>query len=503
MPVNNQKKPVKKAAPKKVAAKSIKKKQQPTGFKRFVTARNAFIALAVVLVVSYVLGVYAAFTTSIIPGKYIGFGFLLSFVITIGIVYALIKRGPKAKYAKSVVVVAVLGIIANLVLFNVGTSTRQFINSLSESDSSQMVEYAIVGLKSEKVKLATSGLSIAVQERDNTEPVKQGIANHMSTPRITAVPSAADGIVALQQHTSPTALYTMAYLTDLKERSNNELYLQLEILATFKVKVTSSEAANADVTKPYIVYISGLDTYGAIDTTSRSDVNIMAVVNPRSHEILFVNTPRDYYVQLNGTTGLKDKLTHAGLYGVDMSVKTLENLYKVDINYNVKINFTSLEKVVDALGGIDVYSEYNFSSQGYSFAVGKNSLNGKQALAFSRERYSFDGGDRTRGQNQMRVLAAIINKLSQPSVIVNYQNVLSAMSGLFQTNMSSDTTASLVRTQLNDAAKWTTSSMSVDGTGASEPTYSMGSQRLYVMVPNQASVDAAKAAINATLARTK
>lgn len=494
------KKPSTAAKPRTTAKRAQSAKKAPT---RFFTAKHVFIGVAVLVAVTYILGVYAAFTTSIIPGKYLGVGFLLSFAATVGIVYALVKRGPGARYSRLIMVAAVLGIIANIFLFSVGTSTRQFIDSLSGSGSSRTVEYAIVGLKSEKVKLATQGLSIAVQEPDNNDPVKQGIRQHMSSPVISSVPSAADGIVALQNRTVPTALYTSAYLTDLKERSNNELYQQLEILATFKVTLDDSESANADVTKPFIVYISGLDTYGAINTTSRSDVNIMAVVNPRSHEILFVNTPRDYYVQLNGTTGIKDKLTHAGLYGVDMSVKTLEDLYNVDINYNVKINFTSLEKVVDALGGVDVYSEYNFSSMGNTFTVGKNSLNGKQALAFSRERYSFDDGDRTRGQNQMRVLTAIINKLSQPSVIVNYQNVLSAMSGLFQTNMSSNTIASLVRTQLDDAAKWTTTSMSVDGTGASQATYSAGSQKLYVMVPNQKSVDAAKTAINALLVRTK
>lgn len=486
----------------------IKRSVKKTGTKAkkplaFLTTRRLFTAIAVLLAVTYLLGVYAAFTTSIIPGKYIGLGFLVSFAVTAGIVYALVRRGPGAPYSRIALIAAVVGIVCNIALFSVGTSTRHFIDSLSSSSASRTVEYAIVGLKSEKVKLATPGLSIAVQEPDNTAAVKEGIQGHMSGPVITPIASAADGIVALQNKTTTTALYTTAYLTDLKERSNNELYRQLDILATFTVKVDDADTATADVTKPFIVYISGLDTYGAINTTSRSDVNILAVVNPRSHEILFVNTPRDYYVQLNGTTGLKDKLTHAGLYGVNMSVKTLEDLYKIDINYNVKINFTSLEKVVDALGGVDVYSEYNFSSMGYSFAIGKNTLNGKQALAFSRERHSFEDGDRTRGQNQMRVLTAIIAKLSQPSVIVNYQNVLSAMSGLFQTNMSSDTIASLVRTQLNDAAKWTTTTMSVDGTGASEPTYSMGSQRLYVMVPNQASVDAAKAALNAALSRTK
>ncbi len=457
-----------------------------------------FLGIAVIVALSYVLGVYAAFTTSLIPGKYLGIGFLLSFVFTIGVVYALTKRGPAAPYSRLVVVVALVGIVVNVVVFSAGTSTRNFINSLHQTDGQNYTDYAIVALKKNAVSLTAPNQAVNVLQTDNTPDMQTALQQH--TPaRIQPMPTPTDSILGLQDGRAQMAVLTVAYLDDLREQSNNALYLELEILATFRVKVPASTTTKTNVDEPFAVYISGLDTYGAITTTSRSDVNILAVINPKSHTILFVNTPRDYYVQLHGTTGVKDKLTHAGLYGIDQSQKTLEDLYGIPINYNVKINFTSLEKIVDTLGGIEVESEYNFSSGGYSFVQGMNQLNGKQALAFSRERYSFEGGDRTRGQNQMRVLTALVQKLSKPSVVVNYQQILQALSGVFQTNMPTSDLTSLVRRQLDSLATWQVTSMSVDGTGASLPTYSAGSQRLYVMIPDETSLNSAKNKINSVL----
>jgi hypothetical protein len=183
-----------------------------------------------------------------------------------------------------------------------------------------------------------------------------------------------------------------------------------------------------------------------------------------------------------------------------MPAQAFKDLFqKITARWCMQQNFTSLEKIVNTVGGIEVDSEYNFSSGGYSFAAGKNQLDGKQALAFSRERYSFEGGDRTRGQNQMRVLTALIGKISQPSVIVNYQSILNSLGGIMQTNMTSDDMTTLIRNQLDSMAKWNISSISVDGNGASQPTYSMGAQNLYVMIPDEASLTSAKNKINSVL----
>jgi LCP family protein required for cell wall assembly len=261
----------------------------------------------------------------------------------------------------------------------------------------------------------------------------------------------------------------------------------------------STTSTNTNIKKPYVIYISGIDTYGDIATNSRSDVNILAVVNPANKKVLLVTTPRDYYVQLNGTTGTKDKLTHAGIYGVEKSKATLEDLYTTKVDYTVRINFSSLLKLIDAVGGITVTSDQAFSAGGYNFVAGPNNLDAKQALAFARERYSFSEGDRQRGKNQQRVIEALIAKLSQPQTALKIPAILNATSGTFQTNASRSEINAIIKQQLASTGSWTTESISVDGTGTSAPTYSMGSQLLYVMIPNYATVEAAKAQINSYL----
>ncbi len=261
--------------------------------------------------------------------------------------------------------------------------------------------------------------------------------------------------------------------------------------------------SNASIDKPFALYITGIDVYGDISNNSRSDVNILAFVNPQTNKILLVNIPRDYYVKIDGGGGAYDKLTHAGIYGVDCSINTLETLFDVEIDYYVKVNFTSVVNIVNKLGGINVYSEYSFSAGGYSFNEGYQNMSGEKALVFSRERHALPGGDRDRGKNQQAVIDGIINKVTSPAVITNMSGVLNAVSSGVSTNITADEISSLIQQQLTDMSTWTTTSISVDGRGASMPTYSMGSQKLYVMIPDEASVDAAKLAINEILGQTE
>ena len=202
----------------------------------------------------------------------------------------------------------------------------------------------------------------------------------------------------------------------------------VRILDTISIKIESNvKVKDADVTKEsFNIYISGNDIYGNILSVSRSDVNIIATVNPNTHKILLTTVPRDFYVQLHGTSGYRDKLTHAGVYGIDMSVSTMEDLLDLDINYYMRVNFTSLMKLVDAIGGVDVESDYSFrAASGESFVKGINHMNGKQALAFSRERKAFSDGDRQRGKNQQKVIIAILNKtLSSTTLITSYTDIL-------------------------------------------------------------------------------
>ena len=250
----------------------------------------------------------------------------------------------------------------------------------------------------------------------------------------------------------------------------------------------------------FVMYISGADTWGQASTKSRSDVNIIAAVNTNTKKVLLVSTPRDYYVPLSVSNGVKDKLTHAGLYGINCSMDTLGALYGVSIPYYVKMNFTGFVNIVNAVGGVDVYSETDFTVEPeFHYVAGNNHLDGIQTLAFARERYSFAGGDRARGTHQMEVIRAVINKCMSPAILGNYADVMNGVSGSFTTNMSKEKIASLVRMQLNDMAGWDIQSISVDGSGANKTTYSVSGKSLYVMIPNESSVQNAKDRIASVL----
>ncbi len=274
----------------------------------------------------------------------------------------------------------------------------------------------------------------------------------------------------------------------------------VRILSKISIKIESNVVVKeVDVTKePFNIYISGNDIYGNIASVSRSDVNIIATVNPNTHKILLTSIPRDFYVQLHGTSGYKDKLTHAGVYGIDMSVKTIEDLLDIDINYYMRVNFTSLIKVVDAIGGVDVVSDYSFrATTGDRFVKGTNHLNGKKALAFSRERKAFSDGDRQRGKNQQKVLTAILNKmLSSTTLITKYTDILDSLGGSFQTNMPASKIYNLVNMQLDKMPSWTFESYNLDGKGSSSYTYTYPHQKLYVMEPDVNTVNEAKAKID-------
>lgn len=267
--------------------------------------------------------------------------------------------------------------------------------------------------------------------------------------------------------------------------------------------VIQTIAKEVSVTKePFIVYISGIDSYGKISSVARSDVNMIAVVNPQTKQVLLVNTPRDYYVKLHGTSGYRDKLTHAGIYGIDMSVKTMEDLYDIDVNYYVRVNFTSLINIINAIGGIEVYSEYAFTSRigKYRFVKGYNKMNGKQALGFARERYSFSEGDRMRGQNQQAVIDAMIKKVcSSTTILTKFDALLDSLKGSFQTNMEYTKMVDLVRMQIAEPAEWNVTSISVDGSGSMERTYSMGKTLLSVLIPYSGSINKAESMIKSVL----
>lgn len=234
---------------------------------------------------------------------------------------------------------------------------------------------------------------------------------------------------------------------------------------------------------PFIVYLSGSDTRSdtLTDSVSRSDVNILAIVHPVTKQILLVNTPRDYYIE-NPAYGVMDKLTHCGLDGMENSMEALSNLYGYPINYNAQINFTGFETLIDAIGGVEIYSE---NGDGVHLAPGSNYMDGKEALNFARDRYSYSDGDNARGRHQMQVISSVVEKLSSSAIITNYSDILESLQGMFSTSVPSDTVRKLIKMQVSDMATWNVQSYAVTGYGGMDSTIAGVAS---VMYPNDASV---------------
>lgn len=255
---------------------------------------------------------------------------------------------------------------------------------------------------------------------------------------------------------------------------------------------------NVNVTKdPFNVYITGMDTFGTISTVSRSDVNMIVSVNPKTHQILMTGIPRDFYISQTCQANQSDKLTHTGIYGVECTISSVENLMDIELNYYARVNFSSVVDIVDALGGITVESPYSFTTSygGYQIQQGTNHLNGDQTLGFVRERYAVPDGDRQRSRNQMIAVEAMINKAISPSIITNYSSIMNAVSGSFQTNMSQKEMTDFIKQQLNDMKGWDIKQIQVSGSGSTLYSPANGFNS-YVMVPNEATVENAKKLID-------
>ena len=280
----------------------------------------------------------------------------------------------------------------------------------------------------------------------------------------------------------------------------------LSALGSMTSGLLTGAEANKITKEPFVIYLSGVDTRGELTENARSDVNILAAVNPVTKRVALVNTPRDYYVDLAGTDS-KDKLTHAGLYGVETSMETLGNLYGVNVDHYIRINFAGFISIIDALGGVDVYSDQAFTSVGSpgyydptTFAEGWNHLDGKSALAFARERHAFASGDIQRGINQMKVINAMMNKIKSPTVLMSFSKLMDAVSDCFVTSLSQEQISALVRMQLASLSDWDIQSYTVTGTsGKSSQCYSAKGQSLYVMKPDENSVNQAKELIASVL----
>lgn len=448
----------------------------------------------------------ALFVLNMLPMKYLGIIIgVLVFLWVIPLASQLISKKKAIAGKVLSVLMSIVLVMGSYYIFK----TNGTVKAISGGDKKvdKMVVAVLSTDAAETIEDAAGydfGVQYAMKGDDvkaTVESIDKEVGSDIST---TEYKSLNEQATALHDGNVQAIIYNDAYSAILEEAfegysDNVKIIYSHEITSKLE-----NAAAKVEVDSDcFTVYISGIDVYGAIETNSRSDVNIIATVNPTTHQILLVTTPRDYYVEIPGISGgQKDKLTHAGIYGVDASMATLAQLYDTKIDFYARVNFTSLVQMVDALGGVDVVSEQGFTTSEDSGLVmnvvqGENHFNGQQALAFSRERMNVDGGDFQRGRNQQAVITAMIKKAISPAILTGANGILSSVSGNVDTNMSQAQIQELIKSQLSDGAAWNIKSLAAEGTGDDQECYSSPGSILYVTQPNLDSINTIKQAIDA------
>lgn len=463
--------------------------------------------LAIVYIIAVAAFIISVFWVNVLPIMYFAILVLLLALTSVPILRSLLGKNsktrsgreskkPKKKTAASAAAIIVI-LITSIGTYYMG-STLDFFGKISGASQTHDF-YVIVRTSSGYESLKDiDGKTVGVMDNaDDVYTKAQGSLKEKVNVSFESMGSFDVLAKALLNGDTDVIFMNSAYYDMALEEVDGFTKDSVKILEDINVKVKSeAEAKTVNVTKePFNIYVSGLDTTGSIGNTSRSDVNMILTVNPKTRTILLTSIPRDYYVKL-ASKGAMDKLTHSGLYGIDETTSTVEDLLGIDINYHIKVNFTTVVKLVDTLGGITVDSDYSFSAGGYNFQAGQNYLNGEAALAFSRERYSFLSGDNQRVKNQQAVITGIINKCaSSASILTNYTGILNSVEDNLQTNMSQKDMTSLVKMQLGDMSGWTIKQCSLTGSGKMTPVYSIPNYNVYVMVPNQNSISEAKSQI--------
>ena len=457
-------------------------------------SRKIGIVLADIQLILTLVFIGLLLMLNVLPFKYLG---VVIIVLIFFVAYAFLSQLTRKFRTVGKVVSVIMSIILVFGSYYL-LQTSQMLSGISGKED-KIDDMSIIVLQEDSAETINDTLDYSygineIIDRKKTNEVVDNINEELETYIKTSTYSGYNDLVGgLYSGDSQVIIINEAHRETILE-TYGDFEERTRILANYEVKtaIPTSSASNINVTKePFHVFITGIDTSGSISTTSRSDVNIIATINPNTHQVLLTTTPRDYYIPFPNTSGQRDKLTHAGIYGVDISMGALEDLYDIDMEYYVRVNFTTLINMVDALGGVSVYSEYSFNAGGYSFQKGYNNMDGEKALAFSRERDSFSAGDIQRGRNQMEVIKGIVNKALSPAIIVNYSSVMDSIEGSFETNMSDSDISSLIKMQLAQKPSWDIISNNVTGTSASEVTYTEGVKRS-VLIPDLESVEIAK-----------
>lgn len=455
------------------------------------------IIFSVLLVLIYSYFSYLLFDIGLLSGKY---GIILFIILAIIILLIIIgiMKGKKVCKIFSYVFYVIFLLIFIIGIYYLNT-TIAFIDSFGKKNKTDYDNYYVVVLKNSRY--------LKLKDLNNK---KIGMCKTLDSKVLKNIKISFDSKEYEECESLKEAFYEKKVdaliLSDVDEflLSNIDSLFEenVRVIHTIKIRKENTkekENENVNVSKtPFTVFISGIDTYGVISKVSRSDVNIVVTVNPISNEVLLTTIPRDYYVQLDGTTGYKDKLTHAGIYGIDKSVKTIENLLDTNINYYVRVNFDSVVKLVDEIGGVNIYSDRDLKF--CDIKQGNNYLDGKCALRFARERHSYETGDRHRGENQEEVIRAIIEKVSKSNAILTkYNTILTNLQNSFESNVSPKTIKDYIKMQIKDMPSWNVKNLNLNGYDSHNYTYSYKGSKLYVMEPNYNTVNRAKEVINGML----
>ncbi len=472
-----------------------------TGTRKYRGITLIFVAIQIAVAVMLFVKVG---DIQVVPGTYLALG--AAVVAVIDLILVLVSRNKVSTIVTSVI--SVLLTVAMLAGYVVVHKLDSTLNNISTGEKYETIQVSVLVLKDDTAQSLSdlAGTTVgSLKDDDGVSDVQEKINEAVSTAvTYTDYMDQASLADALLNQSARAIIMNQAYVDVLDELEGYEGFAdKVRTLYTLEVKIPiKDDTSTSDSTKDgtFLVYVSGIDTYGSVNVKSRSDVNILAAVNTKTGTVQLINTPRDYFVAFPEKNNAKDKLTHAGIYGIDCSISTLEQLYGQKIDYYVRMNFSGFEGIIDAMGGVDVESDYAFSVDGYSYVKGTNHLNGAQALRFARERHSFSEGDVQRGKNQMAVITAVIKKAASADTLKNFNSIMNQLSGTFQTNMPTETMYSLVSKQLSSGTSWNVESYTVTGTGSmSTETYSMPGRNLYVMIPDQTTVDQAKTLINNVL----
>lgn len=468
---------------------------------RFADLKIVNAALLVLYAVLAGLATYMMYAHHILAFRHLNvvYSIILVAIFVLCLTLSILKKSR----VLTTVLLVVFSIIAAVSLFAF-KSLVDVAHNMNETASYSEIEMSVVVPSNSSVNDVSDLTSVQAPTDADGSNINELLSHIKSEKGVDLATEKVDSYQAAYENlvngSSQAMVFNSAY-SSLLEMSYENYQSNLKTIYSYKIKTSIKDEAKAHDSNVFNIYISGIDTYGSISTVSRSDVNLILTVNMNTHKILMTETPRDAYVKIpDGGADQYDKLTHAGIYGVETSEKTLENLYGITIDYYARLNFDSFLKLIDALGGITVYNDQAFTAlmNKKEYPVGNIELtSGEDALAFVRERYSLEHGDYDRGNNQMKVIQAILNKMTSLKSVSNYSTIISNVQDSIQTDMKLDTMMKLVNGQLDSGKKFIITSQEVTGTGSTGEltSYAMPSSSLYMIKLDDASVAKASQAI--------